>query len=120
MKREKVLETILTISLGFVVLSVVFRVRALIGIAIIVGVIGLFVKPLAERIARLWMKLAEILGFVTSRILLTLLFFLVLTPLAFLSRLGAKKHLQLKRSIGATYYFDRNHRCEPKDFENIW
>jgi hypothetical protein len=120
MKREKVLETILVISLGLVALSVFFRVRALIGIAVLVGIVGLFIKPLAERIAWLWMKLAEGLGFVTSRILLSLVFFLVLYPIALLHRLSSKNHLQLKRSAGDTYYFDRNHRYTPKDFENIW
>ena len=120
MKREKVLETMLTISLGLVVLSVVFHVRILIGIAVIVGIIGLFIKPLAEKIAWLWMKLAAGLGFVTSRILLSLVFFLVLFPVAVLHRLSSKNHLQLKRSSGDTYYFERNHRYMPKDFENTW
>jgi hypothetical protein len=120
MKREKVLETILVMSLGLVVLSVVLHVRALIGIAVILGVIGLLIRPLAERIAWLWMKLAEGLGFVTSKVLLSIVFYLVLLPIALLHRLSAKNHLQLKRSNGDTYYYERNHRCTPKDFENIW
>jgi hypothetical protein len=120
MKREKVLETMLAISLGLVVLSVVFHARMLIGIAVIVGIIGLFIKPLAEKIAWLWVKLAEGLGFVTSKILLSLVFFLVLVPVALLHRLSVKNHLQLKRSTDETYYVVRNHRYTPKDFENTW
>ena len=120
MKRESVLETMLVISLGLVALSVVFRVRLLIGVALLIGFIGLFVKPLAERIAWLWMKFATGLGFVTSRILLSLVFFVVLCPVALLHRVFAKNGLQLKRSVGDTYYSERNHRYTPEDFENTW
>lgn len=120
MKREKVLEAILAITAGLVVLAAVLHARALAGAAVVVAAVGLFVRPLASVIARVWMKLAEGIGFVTSRILLAAVFFIVLVPVALLRRLATGRHLQLKRPPGATCYIERNHRCVPKDLENIW
>lgn len=55
-------------------------------------------------IRRLWMKLAEALGWVNSRIILFILFFLVFTPLAFLLRLSGWDPLRLRRAKVATYW----------------
>ena len=120
MKREKVLEAILAITAGLVVLAAILHARPLAGAAVVVAAVGLFVRPLASVVAWAWMKLAEGIGFVTSRILLAAVFFLVLVPVALLRRLATGRHLQLKRSPGATYYVERNHRCVSKDLENIW
>jgi len=120
MKREKVLEAILAITAGLVVLAAILNVRALAGAAVVVAAIGLFVKPLASVVAWAWLKLAAGLGFITSRIILAAVFFVVLVPIALIRRLAAKDHLQLRRSTGKTYYVERSHRCAPKDFENIW
>jgi len=120
MTREKALETVLTIAMGLLVLSFVFHTKWLVVGAILLGIVALASKFLAGKIAWLWLKLAEGLGFVMSRVLLAILFFVVLFPVALLSRIGAKDPLQLKKKAGGTYYADRNHRYEAKDLENIW
>lgn len=69
-------------------------------------IIGLFISPLAVCIAQLWLKLAQLIGAVMSRVLLTLVFFLVLLPIALLRRaLARRNELQLKRGTdGGSYY----------------
>jgi len=119
-KREKALETVLTIATGLLVLSFMFHTKWLVVAAILLGIVALLSKYLAGTIAWLWLKLAEGLGFVMSRVLLTILFYAMLVPIALLSRMGAKDPLQLKKKEGGTYYTERNHRYEAKDFENIW
>lgn len=47
--------------------------------------------------AYVWFGFAKILGFVSSQILLTLLFFLLLTPVALFRRWMGKDSLQLKK-----------------------
>ena len=42
-----------------------------------------------------WMTIAVIIGFFMSRVILSITFFLVLTPLAVLSRISGSKHLNL-------------------------
>lgn len=61
---------------------------------------------------RLWMKLAEILGWINSRIILSILFFLVFTPMAFLLRLFRWDPLHLRPSKAATYW--QEGEAEPK------
>jgi hypothetical protein len=63
---------------------------------------------------RLWMKLAEALAFVSSRVILALIFFLVLTPIGVVKR--AMGWDPLERRAGARESFwqpyptrDRNH-----------
>lgn len=45
----------------------------------------------------LWYKLSEILGAVVSRIFLSLVFFLVVTPIGFLMRLAGKDGMKLRQ-----------------------
>ena len=120
MKREKSLETVLTIATGLLVLSFMFHTKWLVVAAILLGIVALASKFLAGKIAWLWLKLAEGLGFVMSRVLLAILFYAVLFPIALLSRIGAKDPLQLGKKEEGSYYAERNHPYEARDFENIW
>jgi saxitoxin biosynthesis operon SxtJ-like protein len=67
---------------------------------------GLFVPALARRFHVAWMKLAGILGYVNSRILLFLLFYLVITPYGLVSRLFGRDPLN-RRSESKTSYWVR-------------
>jgi len=91
--------TVLTIVVGFVVVSVVTHYNWALWVAIIIGIIGLLSPLLAQKIQDLWMGLALILSYFIPPILLSLIFFLMLFPIAVLSRLfGEKDPLQLKRT----------------------
>ena len=61
-----------------------------------------------------WMTLAFLLGFVVSNVLLTLLFFLVITPIGLVARLFGKDFLSLKLDRTATTYWIRRERRGPK------
>jgi hypothetical protein len=61
-----------------------------------------------------WMAMALLLGFVVSNILLTLLFFLVITPIGLVARLFGKDFLSLKLDRTATSYWIRRERAGPK------
>ena len=69
-----------------------------------------------------WHKLAELLGYINSRILLTLIFFIFLVPVAFLSRIFSGNPLLLKKRPNAddSYFESRNHEYTSEDFENVW
>ena len=82
-------------------------------------IIGLFIGPLALFIAQLWLKLAQLIGAVMSRVLLTVVFFLVLLPIALLRRaLSPHNELQLKRrSDGGSYYTEEVRTYTPRDLQ---
>lgn len=121
--REKELETILTICVALVVVFIFSKQhhKFWLTISVVLGLIGMFSKYLTSKLAWAWIKLSEGMGAVSSRIILSLVFFVFLFPVAMLSRLfGNKNSLQLKKPEGTTYYFTRNHKFEAKDLENVW
>ncbi|MGD2084789.1 MAG: hypothetical protein PVH61_01275 [Candidatus Aminicenantes bacterium] len=121
MEKEKNLETCLAISTGLLVLWFIFRIKTLIIAAVVIGCIGLFFNPLAGFINWLWYRMADVLGFIVSRILLSIVFLGVLFPFSLIYRLFNKDTLQLqKRERGNTYWIEREHQYTGKDLQNIW
>ena len=121
--REKELETILTICVGLVIAYFATKLqhRWLLTLSVLLGLVGMFSKFLTTKIAWAWMKLSEIMGAVTSKIILSAVFFLFLFPISLLQKIFSKKdNLQLKKTTGPSYYFVRNHKFEAKDLENSW
>ena len=112
----------LAITTGLLVLYVVVSPsRYLLYASTAVGVITILWPALAQWISRGWNKLAEGLGYVNSRILLTGLFFGFLLPVALLYRLFNRNIFA--RHSGRTdesMYRKRNHRYSVKDLENTW
>jgi hypothetical protein len=119
MNRSKHLETILVLVLALLVFYFVFDKEVLLKVAIALGAVGLFIPFLAEKIHWLWMKLAHVLGYVMSRVLLTIIFFVFVVPLAFLSRLAGKNTVQLKRK-NSSYFTHRNFKYTKESLENVW
>lgn len=122
MKREKVLEAMLTITVGLLVLFLIFKAAWLLTAAVVVGLIGVFSNYLSEKITQGWMKFAEVLGRINATILLSLVFFVVVTPMAFLRRLFGGKDLLSLRNARKTpsLYEERNHAYEANDLEDTW
>lgn len=118
--QQQELETVTVLAAFFLVLNLLVQWDALVYIALALLLTGLFVKPAARQISRLWLKLAELLGAFNSKIILTLVFFLFLTPLAYLFRLFTKNPLQLKKTSAESMYQERNHRYCAADFEKMW
>jgi hypothetical protein len=117
--KDKALETLLVIILALVVIYWLTGLRFFLLILFIAGVAGLSSSLILHIIHRLWMKLAEVMGLTTGKIMLTLVFVLVLIPLSFLSRIFGKPSIQLKRKEGS-YYKERNHSYKKEDLENVW
>ncbi|MEY2555933.1 MAG: hypothetical protein QOJ36_1014 [Verrucomicrobiota bacterium] len=53
-----------------------------------------------------WMMMAFALGFVMSQVILTLFFFLLVTPIGLVARLFGKDFLNRKRALQATTYWN--------------
>jgi hypothetical protein len=64
-----------------------------------------FVKPKwLNPLRRVWDKLGQILAIANTYVLLTLFYFVILTPLSLLARLSGKDILKLKRNKNDTYW----------------
>jgi hypothetical protein len=122
MSRVKVLETILVLILALGVVYWWFGRNPYILLAAgIIGVIGLFIPVLAVKIHRAWMKLAEGIGYVMSKVILTIVFVVFLLPVAFLARLFRKGNgsVQMKHN-SKTYFKERNFTYTKESLENVW
>jgi carbamoyltransferase len=70
--------------------------RPLTSLALLFLLASIFGPSLLRYVYRPWMALARFLGAITSSILLTLVFFLIVTPLGLLQRLFGKRPLDLR------------------------
>lgn len=125
MDRLKHKETAITIMLGF--LAVYFLIEFRWGIEhkwILYVIFGLgFLAMISAGFSRylhiFWFFLAEKIGWFMSRIILGATFFLVLLPVALLSRLFRKDFMMLKKREDS-YYHERNHLYTEDDFKDPW
>jgi glucan phosphoethanolaminetransferase (alkaline phosphatase superfamily) len=79
---------------------------------------GLFVPPLARAFHRAWMRLAYVLGYVNSRILLFLMFYGLVTPYGVLSRLFGRDVLNRRGKGRESYWTVRKKTRQSKaEFE---
>jgi hypothetical protein len=121
MKKQNSSTTILSIVVGLIGFSLLFKINLLAQIALGVGLIALLSDGFADLVSKGWMKLAMLLGRVNGYILLTIIFFVFLTPIALLMRLLQKvDNLKLKPQSGDSIYESRNHTYVAKDLSNIW
>ncbi|MCC6725124.1 MAG: hypothetical protein IT258_11485 [Saprospiraceae bacterium] len=118
--KNRQTETCLVIATGLLVIYLLHPAKPLIYAAITLGVLGAFVPSIAKWVDWAWYKLAEGMGWVMSKVMLSVVFFVFLFPIAMLSKVfGKKDSLQLKKKTGS-YWSERNHRYEAKDLENVW
>jgi hypothetical protein len=98
LNREKQLETMLTIAVGFFLVAWSTKNKYVFLFALLMGLIGMFSKTLTSYISNGWMKVGEAMGAISSRVILSVIYFLFLVPIALLYRIGRKDTLQLKKS----------------------
>ena len=120
MQNQDRYKTLLVIVIGLLVLSVLLKVPVLFYVAMGVGLLSLISSTIAKWIEWAWLKLALGLGWVNSRILLTIIYFVFLLPIAWLSRLFTKDPLMLKAKGTQSLYVTRDHLYKKEDLENIW
>jgi hypothetical protein len=63
--------------------------------------------PVLRPFHKLWMMLALMMGFVMSRVILTLLFYIVLTPVGLIAKLVGKKFMPLGFDKNAVTYWEK-------------
>ena len=92
-----------------------------IGLAGILALVGLFLPPAAKLFHRIWFRIAFALGWVNSRILLTIIYFLVFVPYGLISRLFGRDPLSIRQKPGASYWHKREQTRQTKEqFERLF
>lgn len=91
------------------------------GLGALLIIMGLFVPAAARRFHIVWMRLAVALGYVNSRVLLSLMYYLVFTPYGFFSRLVGRDPLRRRGEKLESYWIERKttkQTCE--QFERLF
>ncbi len=80
---------------------------------------GAFLAPAALKPAqKAWMTLALLMGWVMTRVLLGLLYFLIVTPIGLIVRLGGKKFLDLDFKAKKCSYWQPRQSRPKESYEN--
>jgi hypothetical protein len=117
--KAKSLETILVLVGALIIAFWITQKKIFILLALLLIVIGISSSYLTGKISWVWLKFSELIGGVMSKVILSVIYFIFLVPIALLYQLTKKDNLSLKRKKGS-YYIERNHTYLAKDMENIW
>lgn len=90
-------------------------------VVLVLVVLSALFRSFANLIANLWVGLGVLLGKINSTILLTLVYFLILTPLSFLKSWLSKESSSFKptKETGSAF-IKREHTFSAKDIEHPW
>ncbi len=120
-KNYKALETMGILALAFLVFNLVWGKQIFLYCAVGCLFIGIFIKALAILFSNGWLAFAGVLGSINSKVILSLLFFLCLLPLALLYRSIKGDFLLIKfDGESRSLWNKRDHKYEPEDLKNLW
>lgn len=119
MDKGNVPDTCLVISTGLVVLFLITGNTVFLYIAVGIGFTGIFIKPLAGLITKGWFGLAEVLSRIVSTIIMTVVYYLILVPIALIYKMKNKRMLDLKNP-GTSMWHQREHEYRKDDLDHAW
>ena len=118
--RVQIVETLALFALVTLLADKLLIKRDLVWLAVVFLAVALFVRPLASFIVRRWLKFSDVVANFNNKVILLLIFYFVLTPVALLYRLFHKDPLNLRRQQAGSYYSERNHTYDASDLEKMW
>jgi hypothetical protein len=118
--KSNPVKTMLTISIGFLVIFIITKLNWALLIALVIGLIGLFSSFLSKQIEFLWTKLAWFLGLIVPNILLSAIFYLFLFPIAVLSKIFGKNDSFKLKNNADSVFISSNKEFNKNSFEKPW
>jgi len=119
MKTEST-KTILVITVGMLVVFMTTQWRPALILSMLIGVVGILSKYLAIKIDFLWMKLTWVLSLIVPNVLLSIVFYLMLTPLAILFRVFSRKNELFLKNTSPSLFKEYNKTFDKESFKNPW
>lgn len=118
--KSEVAKTTLTIVLGLIAIYFFTNSIYTLYAALIIGVVSLFSNSASSLIHICWMFLAKVLSYVIPNIIMSLLFYVLLLPLALLQRLFQKnRSISLKNNCDTTF-ITIHKEFKKSTFEKPW
>ena len=119
MTKDQCRDTGMAMVLLLLILSITLKRNDLALDALVLQVIAMTVPRIFAPIAVVWLGLSHLLGAVMSRIVLTVIFFLVVTPIGLARRLLGKDSLRVRafKAGDDSVMLTRNHISSAADLE---
>lgn len=119
MERENTRPTMLVITVWFLVVHLIFSWRWAVFVSLGAGITGILSPTLSRAFEKCWLAVTRMLGNAVSFLLLSFVFFLILLPIALLSRLFTRDPLMLSRRR-KSFFVAVNRVFEKQSFEKTW
>ena len=74
---------------------------------VVVGLVAIVAPTALTPFNKAWMKLGDLMGRVVSPLVLGVIFFVLITPIALITRLFGRDELRLKKANVSSYWIDR-------------
>jgi hypothetical protein len=84
-------------------------------------ILGLLKNSLLRPLYKAWMLLALVMGFIMTKVIITIVFYLVMTPIGLLKRSTLRKTLKLNyKEDEASYWIKKVQNDDPKRLERLF
>jgi hypothetical protein len=119
MTREKIKDAGMAIAFVCLFAGYFFHIQQLILLSIVLLLLNMIIPAIYHYPARALFFISDLLGSVMSKVLLTVIYYVFVTPLGIIMRLAAKDSLQLKKwkQDKSTVFKIREHEFQSEDLE---
>ena len=118
--KLKAKSTILVIVVGFIFIYAYSKNLNFLKASIIIGLLGVISDKASLIIHKIWFKISYILGLIVPNILLGLIFYIILFPIAILSRLFKKDDPLMLYNNKESLFKNKIQKFKNISFENPW
>ena|ERR1700744_6199479 len=117
--KDQSRDTGMALALVFLLLFAFRKREALVFVAMVLLALDMIVPQVYKPVAVVWLGLSKLLGSISSRILLSIAFFIVVVPIGLLRRLLGKDSLKLKafKQDQGSVMSERNHKFVAGDID---
>jgi len=117
---NKPTETMLVLAMACLAAYVLWHAKVLLWLSFGFGLVGILSPWMSRQIARLWMGLTQVLGRISNAVLLSVVYWLVVVPVAVFRRLRKKDKLTRFDQFVGSNFTKRDHTFEKEDLEKTW
>lgn len=118
--KDQAKDTGMALVLICLLLGYFGKFQNLSGLTIIILLVNMVFPSLFRPVAKLWLGLSNIMGTITSKVVLTAIFFIIVTPVGLIRRMAGMDSLQLRKwkKDDSSIFAVRDHTFKPEDLEH--
>ena len=121
MNKEQELKTMIVLTLAWLILFIIFKIKIFLLLGALFLLLALFGGKPSYWIAKGWLKFADIVGKFNTKVIIFITFYLFIAPFAIIYRIFNKQQVKEFFDKKETSYFkDVNKKYEKKDLEQLW